>query len=218
MDFARDGYSVLHAGLADELLDGLRREAFADGAAGTRCLLDLPPVQTAALAIKERLVTQGILPSSAVAVQAIAFDKTPGTNWKVAWHQDLMFPFADKVSSPGYDLPSCKSGVHYSRPPLAVLESLLAVRLHLDDCDETNGPLRVSPRTHIMGILPSFETAALASDHGEVTCLARTGEILIMRPLLLHASSQATSPGHRRVLHLVYHDGTFVPESWHRAL
>jgi len=218
MDLADDGYGLLHAGLQDDLLESLRDEAFADGTAGTRCLLDLVPVQTAAHAIKQQLIAAGILPPSAVAIQAIAFDKTPGTNWKVAWHQDLMFPFADKVNSPGYETPSCKSGIHYARPPLDVLEELLAVRLHLDDCGETNGPLRVSPGTHRLALIPSTDAATRAITHGEAPCLALTGDILLMRPLLLHASSQATAPGHRRVLHVVYHSGRPLPERWHRSL
>jgi ectoine hydroxylase-related dioxygenase (phytanoyl-CoA dioxygenase family) len=218
MDLARDGYGLLHAGLGDDLLESLRAEAFSHGAAGTRCLLDLASVRTAALAMKERLVAHCLLPSSAVAIQAIAFDKTPDTNWKVAWHQDLMFPFADKVSSPGYELPSCKSGIHYARPPLDVLEDLLAVRLHLDDCGESNGPLRVSPGTHRKGVIPSSDAASQAATNGEIPCFALTGEVLLMRPLLLHASSQATVPGHRRVLHVVYHSGCPLPERWHRSL
>ena len=218
MDLARDGYGLLASGLGDDLLDTLRSEAFTEGNAGTRCLLDLPSVQSAALATKHQLITAGILPASAVAIQAIAFDKTPDTNWKVAWHQDLMFPFVARVTSSGYELPSCKSGIHYARPPLDVLEDLLAVRLHLDDCCETNGPLRVSPGTHCLGLIPSSEAAAQAAAHGEVSCHACTGEILLMRPLLLHASSQAASPDHRRVLHIVYHSGRPLPECWFRNI
>jgi len=218
MDLTRNGYGLLRSGLESGLLETLRDEAFAEGAAGTRCLLDLLSVQAAAIGVKEPLVTNGILPSSAVAIQAIAFDKTPDTNWKVAWHQDLMFPFADKVSSSGYELPTRKSGIHYARPPLDVLEELLAARLHLDDCGESNGPLRVSPGTHQLGLIPSSDAAARASTNGEVSCLAAVGDVLLMRPLLLHASSQASSPGHRRVLHFVYHSGRTLPESWHRRI
>ena len=218
MDLARDGWGRLHAGLAEDLLENLRREAFADGMAGTRCLLDLPSVRAAAFEMKQPLITGGHLPASAVAIQAIAFDKTPGTNWKVAWHQDLMFPFAEGVTSSGYELPSCKGGVHHARPPLEVLEELLAVRLHLDDCGETNGPLRVSPGTHRHGLIPSAEAARHAANCGEIPCLALAGEVVLMRPLLLHASSQATEPGHRRVLHVVYHSGRRSPERWHRRV
>ncbi|MEK7950231.1 phytanoyl-CoA dioxygenase family protein [Luteolibacter soli] len=218
MDLARDGYDLISSDLGEDLLEQLRGEAFTDGAAGMRCLLDLAAVGLAALALKQQLVSGNILPSSAVAIQAIAFDKTPGTNWKVAWHQDLMFPFADKVSSPGYDLASCKSGVHYARPPLDVLEELLAARLHLDDCGEANGPLRISAGTHRLGFIPSSETATHAAANGEVPCLALTREVLLMRPLLLHASSQASAPAHRRVLHIVYHSGRKLPERWFRSV
>jgi hypothetical protein len=41
-------------------------------------------------------------------------------------------------------------------------------------------------------------------------------EVLLMRPLLLHASSQALDPGHRRVLHFVYDGGDSMREHWFR--
>ena len=113
---------------------------------------------------------------------------------------------------------SKKGGVDFARPPRRVLEALLAVRIHLDDCDETNGPLRVSPGTHQQGIVRSTEIADVVTHHGETACLAPAGEAWLMKPLLLHASSQATAPKHRRVLHLVYHSGDAMAESWHRTV
>lgn len=153
-----------------------------------------------------------------MAIQAIAFDKTPAANWKVTWHQDVIFPFARPVGAEGFTLASKKDCVDYARPPRHVLEALLAVRIHLDDCDETNGPLRVSPRTHQQGTIRSGDIADVVTRHGDSVCLARVGEALLMKPLLLHASSPATAPKHRRVLHLVYHSGDAIAEPWHRAL
>ena len=196
----------------------LRATLFAEGSAGTRCLLDLPQVAEVAKELKAELTVQGLISGDAVAIQAIAFDKTPGTNWKVAWHQDLMFPFARPVTAPGYDLPVRKGGVDYARPPLRILEELLAVRLHLDPCGPNNGPLRVCPGSHRHGFIPSQECGAWASAHGEYAALAEQGEVILMRPLLLHASSQATEPGHRRVLHLVYHGAGRAEEPWHRSV
>jgi hypothetical protein len=37
-----------------------------------------------------------------------------------------------------------------------------------------------------------------------VTCLVPKGAVLLMRPLLLHASAPAKNPRHRRVIHLEY--------------
>lgn len=218
MDLERDGWTRVATGIDAECIARLRAEAYTRGAAGSRCLLDLPQVRTAALQLKGELVSAGHLPSGSVAIQAIAFDKTPATNWKVAWHQDLMFPLSAAAGASGYDLPTRKDGVDFARPPQTVLEEMLAVRLHLDPCDATNGPLRVSPGTHRQGVISSGDCAALAKLGGDTPCLADEGDAILMRPLLLHASSQATVPGHRRVLHFVYHSGIPVAEAWHRAV
>lgn len=204
--------------IGSSLARAAREELFESGRAGTRCLLDETVVREIAIEVRGTLAAAGRLPTSAVAVQAIAFDKTPAANWKVTWHQDVMFPFARPVSAAGFALSSAKDGVDYARPPQPVLEALLAVRIHFDDCDATNGPLRVSPGTHLHGILRSTEISGLVSRHGETVCLARAGEALLMKPLLLHASSPALEPKHRRVLHLVYHSGDATAEPWHRAI
>jgi ectoine hydroxylase-related dioxygenase (phytanoyl-CoA dioxygenase family) len=212
------GWNLAKSRLAEEVLDTLRDTVFDPRVAGTRCLLDHPLVQEAARLLIAPLIASGYLVEGAVAIQAIAFDKTAPTNWKVAWHQDLMFPFARKVTSEGFDLPSVKGGVDYARPPREVLEALLAARLHLDDCALSNGPLRISPGTHRLGILTGAQVADVVAEFGEVSCLAGRGDVLLMRPLALHASSQATKPGHRRVLHYVFHSGPPVAEPWHRAI
>ena len=218
MSIQSKGFKIVQTGVSEKTLDTLRETLFHQGQPGERCLLDHPLVQQTAIQLKEQLISAGHLTKSAVTIQAIAFDKTPSTNWKVAWHQDLMFPFANKVSSVDFDLPCIKDGIHYARPPESVLNQLLAVRLHLDDCDETNGPLRVSVGTHLVGIIKTAEIPEQLASHGETTCLAKKGEALLLRPLTLHASSKATEPKNRRILHLVYHCGEPFSETWHRAV
>lgn len=213
----QDGWAIVSSHLDSVVLQTLRADAFSKKGAGQRCLLDNPSVRQTAIALRQELTRVGILSSGAVAIQAIAFDKNPATNWKVAWHQDLMFPFAQRVKTSGYDLPSIKDGIDYARPPQEVLEELLAVRLHLDDCDSTNGPLRVMSGSHRNGILKSGDIPCGVQPEHEITCLAKEGDVLLMKPLLLHASSQATAPKHRRVLHFVYHSGRAIPETWHRS-
>lgn len=215
---AQDGWTIAPSHLDPTNLQTLRTDAFSEEGAGQRCLLDNPSVRQVAIALRQELIRISILPSAAVAIQAIAFDKNPAANWKVTWHQDLMFPFAQKVKTPGYDLPSIKDGIDYARPPQEVLEELLAVRLHLDDCDSTNGPLRVTSGSHRHGILKSIDIPALVKTGPEITCLADEGDVLLMKPLLLHASSPATAPKHRRVLHFVYHLGRPIAEMWHRTI
>ena len=76
----------------------------------------------------------------------------------------------------------------------------------------------MSPGTHRGGIVRSTDIAETVARHGETLCLAKSGDALLMKPLLLHASSPAVAPKHRRVLHLVYHTGENMPEPWHRAV
>jgi len=94
---------------------------------------------------------------------------------------------------------------------------MLAVRLHLDDCDAENGPLRVRNQQPPVGHFPQRRNLRVVAEHAEALCLARVGEAVLMRPLLLHASSTATNPRRRRVLHIVYHADA-VTEPWHRSL
>jgi ectoine hydroxylase-related dioxygenase (phytanoyl-CoA dioxygenase family) len=217
-DFVTEGWTIVRTGLTENTLESLRSSVFSEHGPGQRCLLDQPLVRETAVLLRSELIKTGFLPEGAIAIQAIAFDKTPATNWKVTWHQDLMFPFARPPTAKDFDLPTVKDGINYARPPRSVLEDLLAVRLHLDDCNNTNGPLRVSPCSHLRGIFRSTDLASIATQFGEVDCCARTGEALLMKPLLLHASSRATAARHRRVLHLVYHTGTPIPEVWHRSV
>lgn len=72
--------------------------------------------------------TRRAVPRESVAIQAIAFDKNPAANWKVAWHQDLMFPVAGPATASGYELPVIKDDAYYARPPSEVVQELLVVR------------------------------------------------------------------------------------------
>lgn len=213
----RCGYESFGAVVRAARLEAVRDTLFATGEAGKRCLLDDVQVREIAIEARATLVEAGRLAPRAVAIQAIAFDKTADANWKVTWHQDVMFPFAEPVSAEGFSLPTVKDGVDYARPPVAVLEELLAVRIHLDECDTNNGPLRVLPGTHRRGIIPSAEIGSTVGAANAQVCLAAKGEALLLKPLTLHASSPAREPLHRRVLHLVYHSGSHIGARWHRA-
>ena len=145
-----------------------------------------------------------ILGEHAIPVRGILFDKTPNANWKVPWHQDVTIAVNERVDVEGYGPWSSKSGVIHVQPPAHVLENMLSVRLHLDDCDEQNGALKVVPGSHTSGRIPETDASCLGIQGPTLACEARAGDALLMRPLLLHASSPATSPRHRRVIHIDY--------------
>lgn len=142
--------------------------------------------------------------------RAILFDKTPDSNWKVPWHQDLSLAVQERVDIEGWGPWSEEEGIVHVQPPVEILEQMLTVRLHLDDCGPDNGPLRVLPGTHLKGRLTG-EQIREASQHPETVCACDAGTVLVMRPLLLHASSTSTRPGHRRVVHLEFCDAELPP-------
>jgi ectoine hydroxylase-related dioxygenase (phytanoyl-CoA dioxygenase family) len=92
--------------------------------------------------------------------------------------------------------------VLHVQPPPDVLENMLSVRLHLDACGEENGALRVIPGSHQHGRIPEAEITSVRNAVSEKVCAIGIGGVLLMRPLLLHASSPSRSPEHRRVIHL----------------
>lgn len=154
--------------------------------------------------------------AATIPTRAIFFDKVPGANWHVGWHQDRAIAVAGRIELSGWGPWSVKAGVVHVLPPAEILEKMITVRLHLDDCDEINGPLRVLPGSHRHGILSNEQIAALRQQAAEVTCTGPVGSAVVMSPLLLHASSPAASPKHRRVLHLEFAPKSLLPEglSW----
>lgn len=139
----------------------------------------------------------------AIAVRAIWFDKTGDANWTVPWHQDRSIAVAQRIDADGYGPWSVKAGVPHVQPPLGVLESMVTFRFSLDVCGQDNGPLRVIPGTH-RTILAPLQIERAAQVGPERVCATSAGGVVIIRPLVLHASSPARIAGHRRVLHIEY--------------
>jgi len=167
-------------------------------------LEDVPQVAALADAPKVRALVAPILGPNCFPVRGILFDKTPEANWNVVWHQDLSIAVRERRDVDGFGPWSEKAGVVHVQPPAWILERMLTVRLHLDDCDETNGPLLVLPGSHRVGRLTASEVQQRRTLISSVACPVPSGGALLMRPLLLHASSASQSPRHRRVVHLEY--------------
>jgi ectoine hydroxylase-related dioxygenase (phytanoyl-CoA dioxygenase family) len=144
------------------------------------------------------------LQAAATPVKATLFDKTSAANWKVPWHQDLTISVRERRHAPGFGPWSIKDGVVHVQPPPTVLESMIALRLHLDDTPSSNGALRVLPGSHLFGRLEDEALSALVATRSAIVCAANAGQVLLMRPLILHASSRSETPRHRRVLHVEY--------------
>lgn len=172
--------------------------------AGTRRLLDEPWCVGLADRLRSHPVLAALVPPGHVAVQCTYFEKSTGRNWLVPLHQDLSIPVRARVDAPGLSGWSEKEGGVFVHAPVPLLEQLVAVRLHLDDCTEKDGPLKVVPGSHDKGLLADDDAVTLRNASPVVACTARRGAALAMRPLLLHASSKTSGQGRRRVLHFVF--------------
>jgi ectoine hydroxylase-related dioxygenase (phytanoyl-CoA dioxygenase family) len=137
-------------------------------------------------------------------VRALFFDKTPARNWFVAWHQDRIVALNRRIEMPGWGTWTQKDGVHHAQPPLAVLEHMVTIRLHVDDADEQGGCLRVIPGSHRFGILRQDEIDQVVAVSTPQACKVDAGDAVIMSPLLLHSSRKSQRLAHRRVVHLDY--------------
>jgi ectoine hydroxylase-related dioxygenase (phytanoyl-CoA dioxygenase family) len=169
---------------------------------GIRNLLEVVPL-TRHFAQSELILSfaRFVLGENAKLVRALFFDKSPQANWKVTWHQDLTIAVAKRIDIKGFGPWTTKAGVTHVQPPIAVLERMLALRIHLDECDSSNGALRVMPGSHRLGRLSHEAISECIEKESPVVCEVQRGGILLMKPLLLHSSSVSVKPFHRRVIH-----------------
>jgi len=171
----------------------------------------------AKLANSEKIIAQAraILDEEPQLVRAIFFDKNPEKNWLVSWHQDKTVSVNKKHHIDGWGPWSLKDNTHHVQPSESVLNNMVTFRIHLDDSNADNGCLKVIPNSHTSGVLTQLEINNLVKSAIFVECEANAGDMLIMRPLILHASSKAKLPKHRRVIHLEF-SGYELPDglSW----
>jgi ectoine hydroxylase-related dioxygenase (phytanoyl-CoA dioxygenase family) len=171
---------------------------------GVRHVLRLPTVR--ALASNPALVAIAatLIGKRATPFRATLFDKSAASNWLVAWHQDTALPLSRRTDDPSWGPWSVKGGVLHAIAPASALATIVALRVHLDDSTQANGPLRVLPGTHQGGVLTHEEVQRMADMITPVVCVASAGAVVAMRPLVVHASSKASDDQPRRVLHIEY--------------
>lgn len=210
-----DGFSVLRNVFSKQEVERLiesvskieREEGVRSrgGVYAIRNLLHLSPViRELAHSTRVRSIVEEILQDGILAVRATLFDKTAGANWLVPWHQDLTVCVDERLDVPGYGPWTMKAGVWNVQPPASILERMLSLRIHLDDCEESNGALRVLAGTHRVGRLNAAGIAEQRRTAAAVSCVVGAGGVVLMRPLLIHASSAASKATHRRVIHVDY--------------
>ena len=209
MPFSREGFEIVNDFIDPVYLDAVKSETdeveFGKNRGGirgaenkfgsVRSLLDSDVLSRSA---------EAYLGGKPCFVRAILFNKTPSNNWLVTWHQDRTIAVSSKREIDGWGPWSIKDGCHHVQPGIDVLNSMVTFRLHIDESTEENGCLKVIPESHKIGVMSQPEIKSYVQDSIPVQCLAKPYSALVMRPHILHASSKATKPSNRRVLHVEY--------------
>ena len=181
------GYAIVRNAIVKETIAELRLEAerlaevVPDRAYGIRDLFTYSP-RIAELG-RSQAMCQHLPDPQLAPVRAILFDKIPGSNWKVPTHQDLTIAVRERHDIDGYGPWSLKANIPHVQPPMALLEGMVTLRLHLDPTPVTNGALRVIPGSHLHTRIPSGDIPALLGRDPEVCCACDAGDLLLMKPL-----------------------------------
>jgi len=211
------GYQIQRSIFQESQLKELRIEA--DHVAKidqSTCVRNLTAKSQVFYDLAHSAVLKDLIPPDLVPVRSILFDKTESENWSVAWHQDLTISVKSKVDVDGYSPWSFKDGHPHVQPPQELLDNMVTLRIHLDDTPSTNGALRVIATSHLLGKISSKSIAEHTSmkqnpnakNPTEIICDCLAGDVLLMKPLLLHSSRKSSPPERRRVVHFEYACGS----------
>lgn len=140
-------------------------------------------------------------------VRAILFDKTPGTNWVLGWHQDRTIAVKQRIPVDGFATWSVKSGMLHVEPPFELLSGMVTLRAHIDPVPASNAPLLIAPGSQGLGRIAEDDVREIVRRCGTVACLAEAGDIWLYATPILHASEAAAVPAHRRVLQVDFSVG-----------
>ena len=199
--------SVLTYNECQTLLDSLAPIMTNERRGGVRHLMSsCEPVQMIAKDGRLTSRAEECLGKPAIPFKATLFCKTGKANWLVSWHQDTALPLVKFYSGSGWGPWSEKAGVEYALAPAWALERIVALRVQLDPSDETNGPLRLIAGSHKFGVFDADAINDVVRRGAEIVATTDAGGVIAMSPLIVHASSKATTAEPRRVLHIEYAD------------
>lgn len=186
---------IRNATAPSRVLEIYRMRGLLESVAAVRHLAGAPEIQS---------LVRSALRRKGFAVRGLLFDKMRSANWVSPWHQDVAISVRRRIEVPGFRGWSDHTNVVHVQPPAAIQEAMVTLRIHLDDCSASKGPLKVIPRSHADGYLDEGEIRRLTRLIKPVACLAKAGDVLLLSPLLVHASSRSSTTGPRRVIHLQF--------------
>lgn len=132
--------------------------------------------------------------------KSIYFDKPEKSNWFVSYHQDLTISVDKKMELKNFKNWTNKQNQFAVQPPIEILEKNFTIRIHLDKTTNENGALKIINKSHINRVC-RIEDLDLKT---ETICEVDKGGIMIMKPLLFHASNKTINNERRRVIHIEF--------------
>lgn len=223
LEYQKNGYFILENVINEDtvksLINELRLFESEVNSYGVRDLMNkVPYIRQLAISAPFLPIAKEILGELAKPVRAVFLDKTPSANWNVAWHQDTSIAVKRKEDIPGFGPWTEKQGVVHVEPPEEYLAKILTLRIHLDSANTESGVLRIIPKTHENGRIASKKLLKIVENSEVKECIANPGDILLMNPLLFHASRKASNPAHRRIIHIEYSAMTLPqPLEWYES-
>jgi len=220
-EFERNGFALVKQCIDSSSVNRLR-ELFHNNdrsRAGIRNLLvDFTEIVSLVQSGTIRSSVVPVLGENTIAVRALYFNKTAEANWCVHWHQDKTIAVKSKEDVPGFKAWSIKNEVVHVHPPTEVMENMLALRIHLDDAGANSGGLRTYPSSHKLGVCATDRLIEIINQAEDVCPPAKTGDTLLMRPLLVHSSERCVA-GQRRVIHIEFAGGELPkPLRWYQVI
>ena len=160
-----------------------------------------------------RKLLETVCDSSYFLSKAIYFNKQSKSNWFVGYHQDISISVKEQKETFGFSQWTRKKGQLGVVPPLKILENIVTLRIYLDATNKVNGALKVIERSHTNGFIRIYKDFDKSKYGREVVCEIDEGGIMLMKPMILHASDKSISQTHRRVLHLEFSNQE-IPMGW----
>jgi len=166
-------------------------------------LIKYPTLQKAVFNKALLNLIKKIAPNCTKAIKSIYFDKPPNANWIVNWHQDLTINLVAKSDVPNFINWRVKAERTIVQPNIELLNDIFTIRIHLDDCNQSNGALRVIEGSHKNGVI-DIKNWVETKEGIEHICEIDKGGVLLMKPLTLHTSRRTENEMPRRVIHIEF--------------
>jgi hypothetical protein len=111
-----DGFAIVPQCLAEGMVEHLC-SYLGSSKHAQRNLLDVPAVRDLAVSEPVRQLATHLLGEECFTVRGILLNKTPDSNWKVAWHQDRTIAVRQRKDTESFGPWTIKAGVLHVQPP-----------------------------------------------------------------------------------------------------